>query len=178
LLGHSGSTPLLNWLAEKERIKQISWWNEVAPGVGLPAHGQVYHLHPIGLAGKFNSINQHPEIFIGGEKVKLWFFDFYDGSVIEENDYVATALALGCEIEAIKSIAITETGSSGSYFSKAGDDQVAAILFERHYFHQLTAGRFDSSDPDISSPIRGGYGSYSAQYGKMVRAYRLSPSER
>ncbi|NWE78284.1 hypothetical protein HX828_22270, partial [Pseudomonas yamanorum] len=53
LLGHSGSTPLLNWLAEKERIKQISWWNEVAPGVGLPAHGQVYHLHPVGLFTRF-----------------------------------------------------------------------------------------------------------------------------
>ncbi|NWC91942.1 MULTISPECIES: pesticin C-terminus-like muramidase [unclassified Pseudomonas] len=57
LLGHSGSTPLLNWLAEKERIKQISWWNEVAPGVGLPAHGQVYHLHPVGLLGQFDFKN-------------------------------------------------------------------------------------------------------------------------
>jgi GH24 family phage-related lysozyme (muramidase) len=55
VLGHSGSTPLLNWLAEKERIKQISWWNEVAPGVGLPVHGRVYHLHPVGLAGSFNA---------------------------------------------------------------------------------------------------------------------------
>ena len=53
VLGHSGSTPLLNWLAEKERIKQISWWNEVAPGVGLPVHGRVYHLHPVGLVGQF-----------------------------------------------------------------------------------------------------------------------------
>ena len=53
VLGHSGSTPHLNWLAEKERIKQMSWWNEVATKVGLPAHGQVYHLHPVGLAGIF-----------------------------------------------------------------------------------------------------------------------------
>ncbi|OWP69983.1 hypothetical protein CEC48_20520 [Pseudomonas sp. K2I15] len=53
VIGHSGSTPLLNWLAEKERIKEISWWNEVAPGVGLPAHGQVYHLHPVGLLSRF-----------------------------------------------------------------------------------------------------------------------------
>ncbi|NWE75573.1 EF-hand domain-containing protein, partial [Pseudomonas yamanorum] len=58
LLGHSGSTPLLNWLAEKERIKQISWWNEVAPGVGLPAHGQVYHLHPLGLVGQLQLIDE------------------------------------------------------------------------------------------------------------------------
>ena len=53
VLGHSGSTPHLNWLAEKERIKQISWWNEVAPKVGLPAHGKVYHFHPVGLVGRF-----------------------------------------------------------------------------------------------------------------------------
>ncbi len=53
VLGHSGSTPHLNWLAEKERIRQISWWNEVAPRVGLPGHGQVYHLHPVGLLSRF-----------------------------------------------------------------------------------------------------------------------------
>lgn len=53
VLGHSGSTPHLNWLAEKERIKQMSWWSEVAPKVGLPAHGQVYHLHPLGMSGLF-----------------------------------------------------------------------------------------------------------------------------
>ncbi len=53
VLGHSGSTPHLNWLAEKERIKQMSWWDEVATKVGLPAHGQVYHIHPVGLVGRF-----------------------------------------------------------------------------------------------------------------------------
>lgn len=53
VLGHSGSTPYLNWLAEKERIKQMSWWGEVAPKVRLPAHGQVYHLHPVGLFTSF-----------------------------------------------------------------------------------------------------------------------------
>ncbi|WP_223458574.1 hypothetical protein [Pseudomonas sp. GL-RE-19] len=51
LLGHSGSTPHLNWLAEKQRIKQISWWSEVAEKVGLPSWGKVYHFHPVGLAG-------------------------------------------------------------------------------------------------------------------------------
>jgi hypothetical protein len=55
VLGHSGSTPHLNWLAEKERIKQMSWWGEVATKVGLPADGQVYHLHPVGLVGRFHA---------------------------------------------------------------------------------------------------------------------------
>ncbi|WP_447650891.1 glycoside hydrolase family 19 protein [Pseudomonas abietaniphila] len=52
LLGHSDSTPNQNWLAEKERIKQMSWWGEVASQVGLPAHGKVYHMHPIAFGGQ------------------------------------------------------------------------------------------------------------------------------
>jgi predicted chitinase len=58
LLGHSGSTPNLNWLAEKERIKQLSWWSEVAGKVGLPEQGDVYHFHPVGLLAGFST--SHP----------------------------------------------------------------------------------------------------------------------
>ncbi|MFJ3468459.1 hypothetical protein [Pseudomonas sp. NPDC090201] len=58
LLGHSGSTPNRNWLAEKERIREMSWWGQVAPGVGLPGHGGVYHLHPVGLLSAFKAADQ------------------------------------------------------------------------------------------------------------------------
>lgn len=51
LLGHSGSTPHVNWLAEKERIKELCWWDEVREKVGLPEDGKVYHFHPVGLFG-------------------------------------------------------------------------------------------------------------------------------
>ncbi|ANJ55560.1 hypothetical protein PMA3_10570 [Pseudomonas silesiensis] len=54
LLGHSGSTPHLNWLAEKQRIQQMCWWGEVAEKVGLPSWGKVFHFHPVGLAMRFN----------------------------------------------------------------------------------------------------------------------------
>jgi predicted chitinase len=54
MLGHSGSTPHLNWLAEKQRIKELSWWEEVADKVGLPSWGKAYHFHPIGLVGGFS----------------------------------------------------------------------------------------------------------------------------
>ena len=53
MLGHSGSTPHLNWLAEKERIKQLSWWDEVAVKVGLQSWPKVCHFHPVGLVGVF-----------------------------------------------------------------------------------------------------------------------------
>ncbi|MBV7476781.1 hypothetical protein [Pseudomonas sp. PDM31] len=55
LLGHSGSTPHLNWIAEKQRIAQMGWWREVAEKVGLPSWGSAYHFHPIGLAARFNT---------------------------------------------------------------------------------------------------------------------------
>ncbi|MCY1294214.1 hypothetical protein D9M70_435000 [compost metagenome] len=53
VLGHTTSAPMLNWVAEKERIKQLSWWEAVAGRVGLPWDGQVYHLHPVGLMENF-----------------------------------------------------------------------------------------------------------------------------
>jgi len=58
MLGHSGSTPHLNWLAEKERIKQLSWWDEVAVKVGLESWPKVCHFHPVGLVGQF--LTTHP----------------------------------------------------------------------------------------------------------------------
>lgn len=64
LLGHSGSTPHLNWLAEKQRIKEHCWWGEVAGKLGLPGDGKVYHLHPVGLLGRF-TINKSDDCFPG-----------------------------------------------------------------------------------------------------------------
>ncbi|MNO82955.1 hypothetical protein D3C76_742430 [compost metagenome] len=54
LLGHSGSTPHLNWLAEKQRIAGLGWWRDVAEKVGLPSWGSAYHFHPVGLMGNFS----------------------------------------------------------------------------------------------------------------------------
>ncbi|MFJ3261735.1 hypothetical protein ACIPK7_15885 [Pseudomonas sp. NPDC086581] len=54
LLGHSGSTPNPNWVASKERMGKLGWWSDVAPGLGLPGSGEVYHFHPIGLTVRFD----------------------------------------------------------------------------------------------------------------------------
>ncbi|WP_449105359.1 hypothetical protein [Pseudomonas mohnii] len=53
LLGHSGSTPHLNWVAEKQRIEQMGWWSEVAKKLGFSSWGKAYHFHPVGLIGLF-----------------------------------------------------------------------------------------------------------------------------
>ncbi|VVO46941.1 hypothetical protein PS862_00100 [Pseudomonas fluorescens] len=62
VLGHSGSTPHLNWLAEKQRIRQMCWWGEVAAGVGLPAHGEVYYFHPVGLVSSFFAVDDQNDL--------------------------------------------------------------------------------------------------------------------
>jgi hypothetical protein len=55
-----------------------------------------------------------------------------------------------------------------------------SILFERHVFSRNTTpkGRFNASHPTLSAVRgygRGGYGAFSAQYGKLQKAYALDP---
>ncbi len=51
-------------------------------------------------------------------------------------------------------------------------DRRPEILYERHYFHRLTGGRFD--DGDISDPSPGGYGATgSHQYDRLSKALAL-----
>jgi predicted chitinase len=62
ILGHSGSTPHLNWLADKGRLRLLSWWDDVAEKVGLPGYGKVCHFHPVGVAAWFMAIKN--EVFV------------------------------------------------------------------------------------------------------------------
>jgi hypothetical protein len=53
-------------------------------------------------------------------------------------------------------------------------DKRPKILFERHIFHRLTGGKFDSEDPDVSAPSPGGYGAAGAhQYLRLQAAMDL-----
>lgn len=87
---------------------------------------------------------------------------------ISAQDYADAAALLGVEVAAIQSVADVET--AGAAFDDYGRPR---ILFERHYFHRLTQGRYDKRHPDISNALAGGYGKFSAQYGKLERAYML-----
>ena len=54
------------------------------------------------------------------------------------------------------------------------DDRRPKILFERHQFHALTGGRYDTTHPDISQPTAGGYGAGGAnQYTRLEAAIAL-----
>jgi hypothetical protein len=89
---------------------------------------------------------------------------------LSEANYNIAAKLLGVEIAAIKAVA--EVESSGAAFDEYGRPR---ILFERHYFHRLTAGKYDAKNPNISNKKNGGYGKFSAQYKKLERAFDLSP---
>ncbi|OLS59729.1 hypothetical protein PSEMO_54010 [Pseudomonas putida] len=53
VFGHTTSAPLLNWLAEKQRIKELSWWEEVSAGLRFLENTSIYFLHPLALLGQF-----------------------------------------------------------------------------------------------------------------------------
>lgn len=85
-----------------------------------------------------------------------------------EDDFIEAAAELECEVRAIKAVKRQEA-RWGAY---DGFDR-PTILFERHLFHRFTFGIHDKTDPDVSNPIPRHYGTYSAQYGRLQRAYAL-----
>ena len=89
---------------------------------------------------------------------------------LSADDYATAAAELGVDVPAIQAVAEVET--SGEDFDESGRPR---ILFERHYFHRRTDGRYAATHPRISNARAGGYGKFSAQYGKLEEAYRLAP---
>lgn len=176
LMAPTPGQPNPDWEAEKTRIKTLSWWSELAGQPGIKADGLAWHFHPAGVIGSFLLKKRHPVVVIDGLAIELQFLELFDDSLITDNDYIAAATLIGCEMKAIKAVAITETGNSGSYFINDGDDKVPAILYERHYFHNKTNGSYSSAHPDISNSSPGGYGAYSSQYKKLLKAYALDSS--
>jgi len=77
------------------------------------------------------------------------------------------AAALHCEEAAIHAVIAVESRGG---FDGQGRPK---ILFERHYFHRLTNGRFAADHPEISARQWGGYGRASRQYDRLTRAIAL-----
>jgi len=70
---------------------------------------------------------------------------------VSPEDIAAYAARLGCKIKQLNAVAKVE--SAGGGFDKTGKPK---ILFERHWFHRLTGGKW--SVAPFSNPSPGGYG--------------------
>lgn len=88
---------------------------------------------------------------------------------LEDYHYRTAADLLLVETAVIRAVAQVEAGPHGAFL----DTGEPTILFERHIFSRQTQGRFDESHPDLSNPTPGGYGSVSAQHGRLARAVEL-----
>ena len=77
------------------------------------------------------------------------------------------ARSLDCDEASIRAVIRVESRGG---FDRSGRPR---ILFERHYFHRLTGGRFDMCAPDLSHRRWGGYGRSGAQYDRLARAIVL-----
>lgn len=145
----------------------------IGPVDGIVGNGTLLALDEALMDGWVYESPRFPMTLVNGELAPIEFLNFYNGDEIGESDYEEAARELNCEVAAIKAVAKTETGSYGAYFNFGqGDDDVPAILFERHHFHKYTNGKYDMYE-DISNPIAGGYGTISTQYSKLMKAYAL-----
>ena len=109
--------------------------------------------------------------YAGGQDVSFLFRQCLNPATgLSDTDYANAATTLGVDVAAIKAVAEVET--SGKAFDESGRPR---ILFERHYFHRLTGGKFSTRHAEISNRKSGGYGKFSSQYVKLESAYELDP---
>lgn len=89
---------------------------------------------------------------------------------ISDADLCRAAKRLRTGVPEIKTFLAVETKNKGF---DAQDRPL--ILFERHWFHKLTRGRYDATHPNISNRSAGGYGSSASQYDRFSIAFQLDP---
>lgn len=70
-----------------------------------------------------------------------------DSKLVTEQDFISAADRIGCDVAAVK--AVTEVESRGGGFDPEGFPKT---LFEGHWFHKLTSGRFTTDYPTLSYP--------------------------
>lgn len=66
---------------------------------------------------------------------------------LTQEDFIAAAQKLGCEVAAIKAVCEVEAPRGGF-----NPDDTPVTLFEGHWFHRYTAGKFGASHPSVSYP--------------------------
>lgn len=91
-----------------------------------------------------------------------------DPSPLTDADFERAAAALRCAVPAVRAVAHVESLGGGYQ-----NDGRPKILFERHWFHKLTGGKFTNSHSDISWPKWGGYKGGAREYDRLEKAIGL-----
>lgn len=91
------------------------------------------------------------------------------GSPLSDDGFEHARLILGVDAAALWAVVHVETRGFGFLPSRR-----PVILYERHVFHRLTAGRFDQQHPDLSNPVPGGYLGGAAEYARLNAASMLN----
>ncbi len=80
-------------------------------------------------------------------------FETGDALALSQAGIDAALATIGASAPALWAVLSAETSGCGFQ-----PNRKPKILFERHVFHRLTDGAFDSQDPDVSASTPGGYG--------------------
>jgi hypothetical protein len=89
---------------------------------------------------------------------------------ITNEDLCRNAKKLKTGVAEVKTFLAVETKNKG--FDSQGRP---LVLFERHWFHKLTKGKYDKTHPNLSNRVAGGYGTSASQYGRFSKAFTLDP---
>jgi hypothetical protein len=91
------------------------------------------------------------------------------GRPMTHDGVIAAAAHAGAGVPELWAVISVETSGCGFL-----PDRRPKILFERHIFHRLTGGQYDTAAPDVSQPSAGGYGAPGAyQYDRLAAARLL-----
>jgi murein L,D-transpeptidase YcbB/YkuD len=90
-------------------------------------------------------------------------------ATLTDQDVERVAQRLGCEVAAIRAVAEVESGGRTGFLV----DRRPKILFESRWFHKLTNGAFDKTNPGISTAdwVRN-YKGGAAEYDRLAEAIR------
>jgi hypothetical protein len=90
---------------------------------------------------------------------------------ISDADLCRAAKRLKTKVAEVKTFLAVETKNRGF-----DEYDRPVILFERHWFHRFTKGKYDQSHPNISNAVAGGYGKSATQYDRFSVAFGLDPN--
>lgn len=89
--------------------------------------------------------------------------------ILTEADYEFVSRQTGLEVALIKAVGYSETGESSFFQGRP------KILFEGHYFYNLTNGKYAKTHPNIchQSYTQAKYGTYNGEHDKLKLARTL-----